>query len=173
MQRWNSKYHLIMTLLKMLKWLFPLTIFVDGTLAHRNTKPPNLVLEYDSRWGAVSTAGKIFTKSVYLFNPHFPDFKRSQNQIHATPFNPQLFPYLLPYFPMFFPCFAIFSHVCPMKISMKSIFCFPPGKPWRWPWTASRPPARPFYVQHWRDLCSGVITRPGNDSQKAIENGDL
>ena len=82
---------------------------------------------------------------ISLFNPHFPDFKRSQNQIHAVSIQSATVSI----------CFAIFSHVfrhvlpylshvCPIKISMKSMKNFPPGKPWRWPWTASRPPARPF-----------------------------
>ena len=136
------------------QWLSSFDIFLWMALAHpsETSMKPNLDLEYDKSLGAVFTSGKISTKSIdsSFFRA------RNLNQLLATPFNHLQSYHSIPIFmsllsfsiishPNFHmnPMFSYVFHMFPRFFLWTSPWSIAPGKPWRWLWTASRPPARP------------------------------
>ena len=90
---------------------------------------------------------------ISLFNPHFPDFKRSQNQIHAVSIQS----------PTVSICFAIFSHVFRHVLpylSHQNLHEIHEKLPSREALavTVDSVTATCEAVQRWRDLCIGVFS---------------
>ena len=136
-------------------------------------------------WMALAHPSETRNRQIWALYPLlfekiliFPTSRDLRIKSTLFPFNPQLFPYVLPYFPMVFP---MFCHIFPC-LSHQNLHeiheNFPPGKPWRWPWTAVTATCEAVQTvlhvepvlrnQRWRDLCIVTLSSWENHRKMVV-----